>query len=185
MRAKHLSRPVDEMDHVQGEPKAPITFIEYGDYQCTFCGAAQTMIKSLQSHFGAQMRFVFRNFPLIHSHRYAVAAALAAEAAGLQGRFWEMHDFLYENQTALEPEDLIEYAEKLKLDLRRFQRDMSDEKLLVRIRQDYESGERSGVDATPAYFVNGVKYTGAYKLSELKRYIEGLLGSSISEEKPY
>ncbi|QDK38112.1 DsbA family protein [Bdellovibrio sp. NC01] len=185
MGARNLSRAVTDSDHIQGNKNAAITLVEYGDYQCPFCGAAYPMIKTLQNHFGDKLRFVFRNFPLVHSHRYAVTAALAAEAAGLQGKFWEMHDMLYENQSALEPEDLIAYANALKLDVRKFQRDISNEGLLAHVKEDYQSGEKSGVDGTPAFYINGVKYTGPYKFSELKRYIEGVLGPGISEEKPY
>src|ERR1700712_2180353 len=97
----HLKPPVGENDHVQGDKSAAIELVEYGDYQCPHCGAAHPVIKKIQKSFGKQVRFVFRNFPLQESHPYAMAAAIAAEAAGLQDKFWEMHDVIYENQDDL------------------------------------------------------------------------------------
>ncbi len=114
-----MKPPVGANDHVQGTANAPVTLVEYGDYECPYCGEAYPIVKALQERLGKQMRFVFRNFPLSEMHPHAEHAAEAAEAAGGQGKFWEMHDLLYENQDALEDEDLARYAKALKLDMPR------------------------------------------------------------------
>src|SRR5882762_5502186 len=111
--APQLTLPVSERDHIQGPAKAPLTLVEYGDYQCPYCGAAYPVVKQLQKTLGKKLRFVFRNFPLTQAHPYALVAAEAAEAAALQGKFWEMHDFIYENQQALEPNILPAWAEQV------------------------------------------------------------------------
>src|SRR3984893_5910333 len=122
-----LTVPVSEdRDHIQGPPDAPATLLEYGDFECPYCGAAYPIIKDVQARMGDALRFVFRNFPITTSHPHAEQAAEAAEAAGAQGRFWEMHDLLYERQDALEEEDLVERAEILGLDVARFVRELSE-----------------------------------------------------------
>src|SRR6059036_3950665 len=115
-RIARLVLPVGEGDHVRGPPNAPATLVEYGDYECPYCGLAHPIVKSVQAHLGRRMRFVFRHFPLTEIHPHALRAAEAAEAAGAQGKFWEMHDLLYENQNALHDEALAQYAESLGLD---------------------------------------------------------------------
>src|SRR3974377_1140926 len=115
-----LSPPVSERDHVSGSPRAKLTLVEFGDYQCPFCGAAYPVVKQLQGDLGNTLRFVFRNFPLTQAHPYAMIAAEAAEAAALQGKFWEMHDLIYENQEALEPEILLTWAQRAGLDVETF-----------------------------------------------------------------
>ncbi len=119
-----LKPPVGASDHVQGPAKAPVTLLEYGDYECPYCGEAYAVVKALQKRLGDQVRFVFRNFPLAEAHPHAEHAAEAAEAAGAQGKFWEMHDMLYENQDALEDDDLVRYARALHLDVPRFVKEM-------------------------------------------------------------
>lgn len=182
--ADRLLMPVSETDHSQGNKQAPVTLVEYGDYQCPFCGAAYPLVKRLQRHFGEQLRFVFRNFPLAESHRFAVVAALAAEAAGRQGKFWEMHDTLYENQDRLEVEDLIRYAESLKLNIQRFESDIRDERLLDLVQQDYQSGEESGVEGTPSFYMNDKKYVGAYKYDDMRNFIQKILDSHTTTQHP-
>ena len=175
MAHKKLQTPVSAEDHIQGNQQAAIALVEYGDYQCPYCGLAYPVVKRLQRHFANDLKFVFRNFPLVQSHEYALLAAAAAEAAGNQGQFWEMHDMLYEHQEQLTSQDLLSYAKDLKLDLIQFDQDIKSEAILNRIRADYGSGEMSGIEGTPAFFINGEKYIGAPQFSEMKQFIEELI----------
>jgi protein-disulfide isomerase len=170
--AAKLKPPVGANDHVQGSAKAPVTLIEYGDYECPYCGEAYSVVKALQERLGDQMRFVFRNFPLAQAHPHAEHAAEAAEAAAAQGKFWEMHDMLYENQDALEDEDLVRYARALHLDVPRFVKEMEAGTYTERVREDFRSGVRSGVNGTPSFFINGARHDGAYDLASLLAAIE-------------
>lgn len=154
----NLKTPVNEKDHVQGNPDAPVELVEYGDFQCSHCGRAYPEIKRIQKRLGKDLKFVFRNFPLTNVHQNAKHAALAAEAAAAQGKFWEMHDMLFENQQNLEDEDLIEYAEKIGLDVEEFKNDLENQAYMEKVESDFESGMRSGVNATPTFFVNGERY---------------------------
>jgi protein-disulfide isomerase len=167
-----LKPPVGAKDHVQGPAKAPVTLVEYGDYECPYCGQAYPITKALQQRLGDQLRFVFRNFPLGEAHPHAEHAAEAAEAAGAQGKFWEMHDLLYENQDALEDDDLVKYARALHLDVPRFVKEMEEHVYAERVREDFRSGARSGVNGTPTFFVNGVRHDGAFDLRSLMAAIE-------------
>jgi protein-disulfide isomerase len=162
-----LKPPVGENDHVQGSANAPITVVEYGDYECPYCGEAYPVTKALQKRLGNKLRFVFRNFPLGEMHPHAEHAAEAAEAVGAQGKFWEMHDLLYENQSALEDEDLLRYAKSLKLDLKRFAKEMEDHTYVDRVRADFSTGVRSGVNGTPTFFINGTRHDGSFDLESL------------------
>jgi protein-disulfide isomerase len=170
-----LTPPVGPHDHAQGNAHAPITLVEYGDYECPFCGRAFLVAKAMQQALGDSLRFVFRNFPLSTVHPHAVRAAQAAEAAALQGSFWEMHDLLFENQEALEDEDLLEYAGQLELDLPRFLRDIDSPEVTARIRADFLSGARSGVNGTPTFFVNGQRYDASWEPEELLTRLRALL----------
>ena len=172
IRAK-LAVPINEgRDHVRGPLAAPVTLVEYGDYECPFCGQAYYLVKDLGQRVGNLMRFVFRNFPLTTVHPHAESAAEAAEAAGAQGKFWEMHDLLFENQQSLEDEDLMEYAAKVGLDIPRFVREMREGRYLNRIREDFLSGARSGVNGTPTFFINGLRHDGPRDLATLMAAIE-------------
>ena len=155
-----LALPIAGRDHIQGLIAAPITLLEYGDYECPYCGAAYPEIKAVQAKLGDRLCFAFRNFPLVNSHPHAEHAAEAAEAAGAQGRFWEMHDLLYEHQESLEDEDLAQYATALGLDGRSLITEVLAEKHLARIREDFRSGARAGVNGTPTLFINGIRYSG-------------------------
>lgn len=155
-----LKPTVSNADHAQGNMDADLVIVEYGDYQCPYCGAAYPILKKLMSQFGDQIKFVFRNFPLSEMHQYARAAALAAEAAGLQGKFWEMHDAIYENQRALNEMLLMKLAEKLKLNIPQFEEDIKSSKLAEKVDADFESGVMSGVNGTPSFYVNGKKFDG-------------------------
>jgi protein-disulfide isomerase len=155
-----LTPPVSGRDHVRGGANAAVTLVEYGDYQCPYCGAAHPVITGLQRDFGKSLRFVFRNFPLTQAHPYALVAAQAAEAAALQGRFWEMHDFIYEHQDSLEPDALPGWAERVGLDLHIFGTAIKAAEILKRIKDDRISGIQSGVNGTPCFFINGARYDG-------------------------
>src|SRR5436190_5521689 len=133
-----LTPVVSERDHAQGAPDAPLMLVEYGDYQCPYCGEAHPVVKQLQKAFGKKLRFVFRNFPLTQAHPYALIAAEAAEAAALQGKFWEMHDLIYENQLDLEPDILPVWAEEVGLDLDKFGAALKQGVVTKRIKEDHE-----------------------------------------------
>jgi len=133
-----------------------------GDYECPYCGAAYPIIKEVQDRMGERLRFVFRNFPITTSHPHAGQAAEAAEAAAVQGPFWEMHDLLYENQQHLEDEDLIAYAERLSLDVERFDKELTEHVHADRVHEDFMSGVRSGVNGTPTFYINGARHDDSY-----------------------
>lgn len=162
MRDGQLTPPVAAGDHIAGPDDALVTLVEYGDYECPHCGRAHPIVKAAQKALASQLRFVFRNFPLAESHPHAQLAAQATEAAAAQGKFWEMHDMIFEHQDALEPEDLIGYAKSLGLDVSRFTRDLEGGTYAKKVRDDFRSGVRSGVNGTPTFFVNGVRYDGSW-----------------------
>ena len=168
----HLTVPVGERDHVQGPATAPVTLVEYGDFECPYCGQAYPIVKRLQQRLGDQVRFVFRNFPLAQMHPHAEHAAEAAEAAGAQGKFWAMHDRLYEHQRALDDEHLQQHAEALGLDLGTFDAAMAQHSEAARVREDFLSGVRSGVNGTPTFFINGGRHDDSYEFEVLLAAIE-------------
>ena len=155
-----LTLPVAKRDHIQGPINAPIMLVEYGDYECPYCGQAYPIIKEIQERLGDRLCFAFRNFPLINSHPHAQHAAEAAEAAGAQGKFWEMHDLLFENQEALDDENIGEYASSLGLDVRRLVDEVLTGVHTARVREDFRSGARGGVNGTPTLFINGMRHEG-------------------------
>lgn len=159
--------PMPGRDHIQGPTDAPIKLLEYGDYECPYCGEAYPVVKEIQKRLGNRLCFAFRNFPLSNSHPHAQHAAEAAEAAGAQGRFWEMHDLLYENQDALEDEDLARYAVALHLDAKKLIRELEAGEHTARVREDFRSGARLDVNGTPSFFINGVRYDGMTGVEEL------------------
>ncbi len=168
-----LTMPVTEdRDHIQGPADAAVTLVEYGDYECPYCGAAYPIVKELQARMGDRLRFVFRNFPITTSHPHAEQAAEAAEAAAIQGSFWEMHDLLYENQKRLRDEDLRAYAEKLGLDLASFVEELAEHVHAPRVREDFMSGVRSGVNGTPTFYVNGARHDDSYDFETLLLALE-------------
>jgi protein-disulfide isomerase len=168
----HLKPAVSSKDHIQGNKKASLELVEYGDYQCGHCGEAYPIIKAIQEELGNTIKFVFRNFPLTEPHPDAFNAAVAAEAAGVQNKFWEMHDIIFENQDRLDGEDLVLYAKKIGLDVLRFQDDMQKDTVTGKVEDDFESGVRSGVNGTPSFFINGEKYDGDWEENELLRYLK-------------
>ena len=168
-----LTLPVDDdRDHIQGSADAPVTLVEYGDYECPYCGAAYPIVKQVQARMGDRLRFVFRNFPITTSHPHAEQAAEAAEAAAAQGRFWEMHDLLYEHQKRLEAADLHSYAEELALDVEAFDEDLTTHVHAARVHDDFMSGVRSGVNGTPTFYINGRRHDGGYQLESLLAALE-------------
>jgi protein-disulfide isomerase len=162
-----LTPPVSAADHALGPPTAPVTLVEYGDYECPYCGAAHPVVKEIYRQLGDELRFVFRHFPLTRVHPHAERAAEAAEAAGAQGRFWQMHDLLFENQNALEDEDLLVYANAIGLDVRRFVIELENGVYTPKVRADFLSGVRSGVNGTPTFFINGRRHEGGFDLESL------------------
>lgn len=163
----HLTPPIGPHDHVRGARKPHVALIEYGDYECPHCARAQGMTKSLLERLGDHVLFVFRHMPLSHAHPHAITAALAAEAAGAQGHFWEMHERLFEKQHALELPSLIAYARGLDLDVARFAKDVENETYLDKVEADFRSGIRSGVNGTPTFFIDGQRFDGNWEAGTL------------------
>lgn len=162
---------VTSSDHVRGDVNAPITLVEYGEFECVHCGRAYHAIRQLLRERPEEVRFVFRHFPQDDVHPFSERSALAAEAAGAQGRFWEMHDFLFENQHQLEYDDLARHAGELGLDGDRFARDLVDRINLPKVDADRASGIASGVVETPSFFINGERHEGAYDTPSLRNAI--------------
>lgn len=175
--AVRLAAPIGDDDHVQGPPTAPVTLVEYADYQCPYCAEAVPVVRWLQEQLGDRLRFVFRNFPLRQSHRYAEQAAEAAEVAAADGKFWQMHDLLFENQRALDEEHLAEYARTLSMDVGEFQDALESGEFAPRVERDLESGIASGVEATPTFYINGARYDGPYDPDSLLTAIQEAAGS--------
>ncbi|HEY1586891.1 MAG TPA: thioredoxin domain-containing protein [Polyangia bacterium] len=173
--SSRLRPPVDVRDHRAGSDSASLTLVEYGDYECPFCGEAHAVVKALQERLGARLRFVFRNFPLASVHPHALVAAEAAEAADAQGLFWPMHNTLYEHQDALEPPDLVEYAARLGLDLNGFESDLRGHRFRNKLRADLRSGAVSGVNGTPTFFINGYRHDGSFDFDTMWRALAGAL----------
>jgi len=170
-----LSTPVGPIDHTDGPADAPLVLLEYGDYQCSTCGEAQPIVAEVRERLGSRLRFVFRHFPL-DQHEHAREAAAAAEGAAEQGRFWPMHHLLFEHQRALAPENLKSYAAKLGLDVARFTRGLETGAHDARVEIDIESGEKSGVNGTPTFFVNGVRHDDDWDPDTLIAALEATAG---------
>jgi protein-disulfide isomerase len=163
-----LTPPVSSSDHASGPADAPVTLTEFGDYQCPYCGETYPVIKRLQKVFGQKLRFVFRNFPLTQSHPFAMVAAEVAEAAALQGKFWEMHDLLYGNQERLAADVLLPWAKELGLDIDKLGTALREGEVAKRIKADRRSGISSGVNGTPSLFINGLRYDGPRDFDTLR-----------------
>jgi protein-disulfide isomerase len=171
-----LKIPVSEKDHVQGEASAPIVLVEYGDYECPHCGHAYPIIKRVQKHFGEKLAFVYRNFPLNEIHPNAQAAAETAEFAADGGKFWEMHDAIFENQRSLDLQLLLALAVQMDLSEEELERALGGEKYRQHVKSDFIGGVRSGVNGTPTFFINGERHDGAFEFEDLVGAIEGRLG---------
>ena len=175
--ASRLTPPVNEKDHVMGPHNPSIELVEYGDYQCPHCAAAHPVVKALERSYGGSLKFVFRHFPLSEIHQYAEAAAMAAEAAGRQGAYWQMHEILFSRQPELNIRSLFDFAETLGLNMMKFGTDIKDKGVAVKVEGDFISGMRSGVNGTPSFFINNYKYNGVYDFESMAGAIE----SSIVE----
>ena len=162
-----LTAAVGDKDHRLGSDDAPVTLVEYGDFECPYCRQADPVVKEVRRQAGGRLRFVFRHFPLSQAHPHAQHAAEAAEAAGAQDRFWEMHDVLFERQSALDDSDLVAYAEALGLDRARVARELTEGTHEERVRLDFTSGVRSGVNGTPTFFINGYRHDEAWDAEAL------------------
>jgi protein-disulfide isomerase len=167
-----LRVPVTQHDHVKGPFDAPATLVEYGDYECPYCGVAHPIVNQVLQHFGPKLRFVFRHFPLTEVHPNAEAAAESAEFAGAHGRFWQMHDSLYDHQDSLSPPFLLALARALGLSDLELRDDLLSEKYAPRVKSDFLSGVRAGVNGTPAFFINGHLHLGGFAREDLVAAID-------------
>ncbi|MGH9967160.1 MAG: DsbA family protein [Pyrinomonadaceae bacterium] len=168
-----LKNPVTELDHRSGPEGAPVTLLEYGNFECIHCGRAYPFIKQVQRALGDNLRFVFRHFPTVQTHPHSLRAATAAEAAGAQGKFWQMHDELFTHQTALEDRDLSRYARRIDLDVERFARDMAEGILQSGIEAKYQSALfDEHITGTPTIYINEARYTGSTDLEGLLNAIK-------------
>ena len=176
-RPNPLLRVDEAIDHVQGKPSAPVTLVEYGDYECPSCFQATAALKIMMGHFGDDLRFVFRHFPLREVHPHAELAAEAAEAAGAQGQFWPMHDLLFANQHRLKDKHLQGYALELGLDMARFENEMRDRVYLQRVQEQISSGQHLALRSTPAFYVNGAFADVSFGLQHLHEAVERALAA--------
>jgi protein-disulfide isomerase len=170
-----LKVPVNKNDHILGDDDAPVTLLEYGDYECPHCGAAHPVVKALINNYGNQLRYVFRHFPLTQIHPHAEAAAESAEFAGAHRRFWPMHDLIFENQQRLGIPMLLEAADFLGLSAAELRHSIETGEFAGKVRSDFTSGVRSGVNGTPTFFVNDQRHDGGYALEDLAAAIESRL----------
>jgi len=167
-----LTMPVSDRDHVQGSPTALVTLVEYGDYECPHCGHAYPIVEELRHAMGSRMRFVFRHFPLTQVHSHAEVAAESAEAAGAQDRFWEMHHMLFTHQNELDVSHILHHGGRLGLDTSKFAEDLKARTFQHHVHEDFMSGVRSGVNGTPTFFLNGIRYDGSWDLPTLSEAVE-------------
>jgi len=161
--AEVLAVPLSDADHVRGPSDAAVTLLEYGDYECFYCGAAENILRVVQERLASPIRLAFRHFPLAEIHQHAEFAALAAEAAGAQGKFWQMHAWLFQNQRSLDVAQMVQEAANLGLDVERFRADLEGQVGRARIEADLEGGLQSGVTGVPSFFINGVRHLGNYR----------------------
>jgi NhaA family Na+:H+ antiporter len=179
VKTAKLTVPVGERDHVLGPQDAAVTMVEYGDYECPYCRQVVPIVRELRERFGDRLRYVFRHFPLTSVHPHAQLAAEAAEAAGAQGKFWEMHYLLFEHEGTLEKLDLVRYARGLGLDMERFERELAEHTYASRVREDFRSGVRSAASGTPAFYLNDVRYDGPWDLDSLAAEVQKPLGVRV------
>ncbi len=178
-----LKVPTTSIDHSQGPESAEATLVEYGDYECPHCGRAYPIVKRAQKHFGKRLRFVFRNFPLGEMHPHAEAAAETAEFAGAHGKFWEMHDLLFESQERLSGQLFLGLAQELDLSAAALRKAFEDGEFKPRVRNDFSGGARSGVNGTPTFFINGRRHDGPFDFESLVLAIEEAISAAKSPAK--
>ncbi|HSB53620.1 MAG TPA: thioredoxin domain-containing protein [Gemmatimonadales bacterium] len=179
----HLTLPVSDRDHIQGNPKAALTLVEYGDYECPYCGMAYPIVKRVQERLGKKLRFVFRNFPLNEIHPHALHAAEAAEAVAQHGgeeAFWVMHDLIYEHQRDLSDAALARMARQAGVDAELVRGEVEEEQLKTRVRDDFMSGVKSGVNGTPTFFINGKRHDGPWDEVSLVMALEATASAAAS-----
>ena len=174
-KANPLLTPDSATDHIHGSKTGRVTLVEYGDFECPSCGQAHSALKIMLAHFGSDLRYVFRHFPQREAHPHAELAAETAEAAGAQGKFWQMHDLLFDHQQHLDEKHLHQYAKQLELDIPRFENEMRDHVYLQRVQEHIDSGNRSGVRATPTFYVNGVLHDASFGFEQLQSAIDAAL----------
>ncbi len=167
-----LKQPITSEDHAQGSESAEVTLVEYGDYECPSCGQAYPIVKQIQKQLGKGLRFVFRNFPLSQMHAHAESAAEVAEIAGSQGKFWQMHDKLYENQTRLGETLFSSLGEEIGLSTAAMRQALKEGTFKARVRADFTGGVRSGVNGTPTFFINGHRHDGSFDFEALVSAIQ-------------
>ncbi len=172
-----LKIPVGPGDHLEGDPQAPCTLVEYGDYECPHCGRAYPIVRRLQKHFGKRLRFVFRNFPLSEIHPHAESAAESAEFAAVHGKFWEMHDLLFENQGRLGTALYVQLAQQLGLSAADLRSSLEQRQFQNKVRADFSGGVRSGVNGTPTFFINGHRHDAPFDYDDLLAAIDSTLAS--------
>ena len=177
----HLVMPITNADHALGPSNAPLTLVEYGDYECPYCSEAFDVVLALQRSFAGKLRFVYRNFPLVNQHPHAELAAEVAEAVGELGEFWEMHDLLFENHDALEIDDLLRYVDETGVDQDRVAAIIASGQPRERVHSDVAGGLRSGVAGTPTFFVNGKLYEGSWELAPFEKYLKTLLHTTSAQ----
>jgi len=175
-----LKPPLSPRDHLGGNPSAPVSLVEFGDFECPYCGRAFPIVEAVRRRLGDRLCFGFRNFPIAGSHPHALLAAEAAKAAGAQDRYWEMHGLLYTHQDALEPLDLGRYATLLELDMNQFSRDLITHRFQEKVRADLHSGALSGVNGTPCFFVNGLRHDGGYDFDSLLEALTVAAGAELT-----
>ncbi len=182
-----LAKPIDRSDHVLGPDDAPVTLLEYGDFQCPHCRSAHFYLKNVLATMGDDMRLAFRHMPLAQVHPMAQPAAEAAEAAGTQGQFWPMHDLIYEGQDLLSLALLVRLGQRLGLDMQRFADDMQSHRLLPKVKEDFMSAVRSGAAGTPSFFIDGEPYQGSFDdgaLIEALRFATQARGAHAAKGRP-
>jgi len=173
---KKLIVPVKrDHDHIQGPVNAPISLVEYGDYECPYTGHAFPIVKEITRRLGDTICFVFRNFPLNEIHPHAQHAAEAAEAAAAQDKFWQMHNYLFEHQNILDDSHISEYAQKVGLDIKRFEKEISEHIYAPIIKDSLINGIKSGVEGTPTFFLNGIRYEGSWDLETLLKTVKSVI----------
>ncbi len=170
-----LKPTLSSLDHIKGGPNATIELVEFGDFECSHCAFAYPIIKALQKQFRNDLKFSFRNFPLVNVHHQAKRAAIAAEASGKQNKFWEMHDMLFEHQENLDRMSIISYAETIGLSIDKFKNDLVSATTIKKVEDDINSGLESGVEGTPAFFINGKRFDYDWTGNDLPEYIEDLI----------
>lgn len=175
MNESTLKIPIIKTDHTKGPRSAPVNIVEYSDFQCPYCAAASPILETLIENFRHTLCFAYRHFPITTLHPHAAKAAVASEAAALQSQFWSMHDALFSNQAYISDNSILIMARELKLDMKKFERDLERPELIEKVQADFNSGVKSGVSGTPTLFINGLRYEGEINYEDLAREVEQII----------